>query len=87
MPMQPAPPSVRGVAPRSGRRLWDKILVAFHHACDLGDLEIAEAMLQILELMLVRQTIAVDTNRRRNIESLVAAHERFWSLRHPQPPE
>ncbi len=83
--MRLAPPSVREVAPRNGRRLWDKILVAFHHACDLDDLETAEAMLQTLELMLARETIAVDTHRRRNIEGFVAAHERLWHLRYPQP--
>jgi hypothetical protein len=25
-----------------------------------------------------------DVNRRKNIESLVAAHERLWVLRHPE---
>jgi hypothetical protein len=71
-------------APRYSRRLSDKILLAFHHACDQGDYEIAEQLLRILESMLTRRTVPPDTNRRKSIESLVAAHERLWHLRHPE---
>jgi hypothetical protein len=70
--------------PRYSRRLSDKILLAFHHACDQGDYEIAEQLLRILESMLTRRTVPPDTNRRKSIESLVAAHERLWYLRHPE---
>ena len=41
-----------GAAPRYSRRLSDKILIAFHHACDQGDFEVAEQLLHILEMML-----------------------------------
>ena len=61
----------------------DKILIAFHQACDQSDFEIAEQLLHILELMLKRRPLTTDTNRRRSMESLVAAHERLWHLRHP----
>jgi hypothetical protein len=71
-------------APRYSRRLSDKILLAFHHACDQGDYEIAEQLLRILENMLTRRTVPPDANRRKSIESLVAAHERLWHLRHPE---
>ena len=71
-------------APRYSRRLSDKILLAFHHACDQGDYEIAEQLLHILETMLTRRTVPPDANRRKSIESLVAAHERLWHLRHPE---
>jgi len=71
-------------APRYSRRLSDKILIAFHHACDQGDYEIAEQLLRILESMLTRRTVPPDANRRKSIESLVAAHERLWHLRHPE---
>jgi hypothetical protein len=71
-------------APRYSRRLSDKILLAFHHACDQGDYEIAEQLLRILENMLTRRTVPPDVNRRKSIESLVAAHERLWHLRHPE---
>ncbi|GBQ38588.1 hypothetical protein AA11237_1843 [Acidocella aminolytica 101 = DSM 11237] len=73
-----------GNTPRYTRRLSDKILLAFHHACDQGDYEIAEQLLRILESMLTRRTVPSDTNRRKSIESLVAAHERLWHLRHPE---
>jgi len=71
------------VVPRQGRRLSDKILVAFHQACDQGDFEVADQLLRVLEMMLTRRTLTPDANRRRNIETLVAAHERLWHLRHP----
>jgi hypothetical protein len=72
-----------GGTPRYSRRLSDKILIAFHHACDQGDFEVAEQLLHILEMMLTRRPLTPDGTRRRNMESLVAAHERLWHLRHP----
>jgi hypothetical protein len=69
--------------PRYSRRLSDKILIAFHQACDQADFEIAEQLLHILEMMLTRRPLTPDGNRRRSMESLVAAHERLWHLRHP----
>ena len=72
-----------GTAPRHGRRLSDKILVAFHHACDISDYEVAEALLRTLELMMTRRPTPADLGRRRSMESLVAAHERLWHLKHP----
>ena len=71
-----------GVAPRHGRRLSDKILVAFHHACDAQDLAVAEQLLKTLEGMITRGGLPAEQNRRKQIESLVAAHERLWHLRH-----
>ncbi len=72
-----------GAAPRYSRRLSDKILIAFHHACDQSDFEVAEELLRVLEMMLTRRPLTPDGTRRRNMESLVAAHERLWHLRHP----
>ena len=72
-----------GGAPRYTRRLSDKILIAFHHACDQSDFEIAEQLLRILEMLITRRPLTPDGNRRRSMESLVAAHERLWYLRHP----
>lgn len=68
---------------RYSRRLSDKILIAFHHACDQADFEIAARLLEMLELMLNRRPLMPDSNRRRSMESLVAAHVRLWHLRHP----
>jgi hypothetical protein len=76
-----------GGAPRYSRRLSDKILIAFHHACDQSDFEVAEQLLHILEMMLTRRPLTPDGTRRRNMESLVAAHERLWHLRHPNSGE
>lgn len=73
----------KGPPQRHSRRLSDKVLIAFHHACDQSDLEVAEQLLRTLEMMLTRRATSPDANRRRNIESLVAAHERLWHLRHP----
>ncbi|WP_254070510.1 hypothetical protein [Acidisphaera sp. L21] len=65
----------------------DKILVAFHHACDISDLEIAEALLHALEIMVTRKPAPQQSGRRRDMESLVAAHERLWQLRNPESDE
>jgi hypothetical protein len=82
-PHEAASPST----PRYTRRLSDKILIAFHHACDQGDFEVADQLLLVLEMMLTRRPLTPDGTRRRNMESLVAAHERLWYLRHPETKE
>jgi hypothetical protein len=79
---RPAPPGAGPPSRRHSRRLEDKLLIAFHHACDVSDVEVASHVLRILELMLGRRPVPPDANRRRNIESVVAAHERLWHLRH-----
>jgi hypothetical protein len=78
-----APPDTAAPEPRYARRLTDKILVAFHHACDQRDIEAAGQMLGVLDFM-IRRTPNLPTGRdRRARESLVAAHERLWHIRHP----
>ena len=77
------PGSRGGALPRHTRRLPDKILIAFHHACDVKDLEVAEQLLRVLEVMVTRRPAPADGQRRRSMESLVAAHERLWHIRHP----
>ncbi len=81
------PASAQSPPQRYTRRLSDKVLVAFHHACDQGDFEVAEHLLHVLEMMLTRRPLTPDGTRRRNMESLVAAHERLWHLRHPENAE
>ena len=68
---------------QQGRRLSDKILAAFHHACDQNEFEVADGLLHILEGMLMRKPMAQGAGRRRSMENLIAAHERLWQLRHP----
>jgi hypothetical protein len=65
------------------RRLSDKILVAFHHACDQADIEVAMRLLNVLEFMLKRQHHFPVGENRRGQESLVAAHARLWLIRNP----
>lgn len=77
-------PAVRDAAPpRHSRRLSDKILIAFHHACDQSEFDVAQRLLDVLEEMINRRPVVADANRRRSMDTLVAAHERLWYLRHP----
>ena len=63
------------------RRLPDKILLAFHQACDQRDTSVAQALLDILEGLCRRPAQAGNSYRRR-LDVLVAAHERLWHIRH-----
>ncbi len=76
-----------GGTPRHGRRLSDKILVAFHQACDQRDFEVAERLLQVVEILLAQRPLAAGADRRRHVESLIAAHHRLWHLQHPDTGE
>jgi hypothetical protein len=69
--------------PRYARRLPDKILLAFHHACDLGDIEVAAQLLGVLEFLTKRDAGFPGREGQRPKDSLIAAHERLWQLRHP----
>jgi hypothetical protein len=73
-----------GATPRYSRRLSDKILISFHQACDQNDFDVAQQLLTVFEYMLTRREMPPDLNRRRSLDSLVAAHERLWHLRHPE---
>jgi hypothetical protein len=75
---------VRQRAHPGKRRLSDKILVAFHHACDQPDIEVAWELLNVLEFMTMRQAKLPTGVERRAQESLVAAHERLWQIRNPE---
>jgi hypothetical protein len=68
---------------RKHRRLSDHIVIAFHFACDQGDIEVAGRLLGILERMVLRPPPIGRTERRSDIQSLVAALERLWTVRHP----
>lgn len=72
--------SMPGV-PRQHRRLPERILVAAHQACDLGELQTAGSLLSILEIVLLQPTAGSLTAQRRTIEGMVAAYERLWHLR------
>jgi hypothetical protein len=76
-------PQMEKPQPRHTRRLSDKILIAFHHACDGGDVEVAASLLDVLAFMIDRPPHLPDGSDRRAEESLVAAHERLWQILHP----
>jgi hypothetical protein len=55
------------------RRLSDKVLLAFDHACEQHNVEAAERLVRVLEM----------THRRgREMATLVDAYERLWKLQH-----
>ena len=70
--------------PRYGRSLFDKILHAFHQACDLEDLEAANALLNVLENLMSSTVRRPGDDRHRHQQSLVAAHQRLWQIRNPE---
>ena len=70
---------------RYTRRLSDKIMIAFDHACDEADFEVAGQLLSILETMMTRPPQTASRDRRRAMEILIASHERLWVLKHPEP--
>ena len=77
--------TMTATVPRHTRRLSDKILIAFHQACDQADFEVAERLLKVVETVLAVPR-PIDRKRREQ-ETLVAAHERLWQLRHPDTGE
>ena len=82
MPDFQPPPSFPKSPPRAHvRRLSDKIFLAFDHACDTAELDVAHNLLIILEEMFVRPSSHPKQDRRKNIESVVVAHQRLWALR------
>jgi hypothetical protein len=73
--------------PRRTRRLQDKIAIAFHQACDLRDIDTAQALLDTLEFMSERPQLGTARLGRHERDGLVAANERLWHLRHSQGPQ
>jgi hypothetical protein len=68
---------------RHRRRVADHILTAFHQACDQRDLEVSEQLLAVLARIIAGRRHQPTTPDRHDKESLVAAYERLWDLRHP----
>jgi hypothetical protein len=75
-----------GMASRSPttKPLADKILIAFHQACDQQSYPVAWELLLVLEIVAMRVSF-ISADARRIQQSLVAAHERLWLLRNPTP--
>lgn len=68
---------------RAGRRLSDKLLAAFNQACDQNELEVAAALLHLLEQVVGRRP---DGRRREDgkVDALIEGYQRLWLLRHPE---
>jgi hypothetical protein len=66
--------------PLFSRRIFDKVLTAFHVACDQSDMDVAMALLVIAETLAAHRCVPQDGRRRRVMEQLIAAHERRWHL-------
>jgi hypothetical protein len=67
------------------RRLSDKIMVAFAHACEDGDLSIADQLLKTLESLLSRNFDVPGHDRRKAVETLVGASSWLWHLKQQGP--
>lgn len=73
---------VHDFVPKPGsRRLIDKVLLAVHHACDQGKLDVARSLLGVAEVVVKENAGQVE--RRKSQDALVAAHERLWELQRP----
>ncbi len=67
-----------------GRRLSDKILMAFDMACDQGNLEAAEGLYRTLEIVLTRQGGANATDKRLDVDFIAKAYTNLLLLRDGQ---
>jgi hypothetical protein len=67
-------------AAQYSRGICDKVLVAFHVACDQSDREVARALLRILDSAAHHRAIREDRRRPSMMDKLVAAHFRLWHL-------
>ena len=66
---------------RWGRRISDKIIDAFEMACDKGDVEVAEGLHHILEMVLTRQGGAGVHDQRQSMEFIAQTSDRLAALR------
>ena len=64
-----------------GRRLSDKILIAFHHACDKNDILTAEELLGTLGRLIARPVLTEAVDRRKIAETLADGNYRLWDLK------
>jgi hypothetical protein len=64
-----------------GRRLTDKILIAFHHACDSEDILTAEDLLGTLGRLIARPMLHQNVDRRKIAETLADANYRLGDLK------
>ena len=68
-------------SPLPGRRLTDKLIEAFHSACDAKDLHAAERHLAMLEILVAQSPPPGLAERRKGRLDLRSARERLAALR------
>ena len=77
------PPAARVKSPEAlaslNRRLTDKILIAFHQACEQQDAQVAKHLLSVLDFMWERDQDA-PWGRRGNVNFLLPARDRYQHL-------
>jgi hypothetical protein len=62
------------VKPRYMRRLSNAVFIAFHHACDVSDIEVAQRLLSVMEHM-VRGPPPLHERRASHLqECIIAGH-------------
>lgn len=66
---------------KQGRRLSDKIIDAFHMACDQNDAEVAEGLFKVLEIVLTRYGGIGKSDKRLNVDFIRGASERLDEVR------
>jgi hypothetical protein len=80
----PTPILSHETMPRNNRRLSDKILLAFHQACDQHNFPVALELIHILETMVSATSRSRGIDFRKSVNLVVAAHERLWHIRHAE---
>lgn len=82
--IQASPATVEAL--KYGRRLSDKILIAFHHACDKRDISMAEDLLRTLDRLIARSEHTEGHERGKIAETQADASYRLWGLKTQQSP-
>jgi hypothetical protein len=59
--LEPEQDGLPRAVPRQNQRLSDRIMMAFHHACDQADFEVAEQLLCVLSMALNRPQAKLST--------------------------
>ena len=78
-----SPAATQAPSGRPARRMSDKITMMFEQACEVGDVTLAEKLLESLELVLLRGPSAVE-ERALRLEVIIAGRNRLAAMRSPE---
>lgn len=65
---------------RVSRRVGESVLIAFNEACKRNHLELAAQLLVDYERLVTRLPITLGPDRRLEIDGLISAHAKLWTL-------